>query len=555
MSDRPKLFAGAGVLWLAALFFPVDALVGALLGHGSKEVTFGVAQACAQGFRSLLALHGCALIALAYASPREPTPAWRPPPDAAATGWSGQEKWILVALVAAGALLRAIHLDTDLWHDELFTWLDLVKLPFLRIATSYPDDNQHLIYSLAARAATQVLGENPAALRLPAVILGVASLWTTARLGRLLLPAPQALFATALLALSYHHVWFSQNARGYTGLLLATTLASELLLRVLARPRWRTALAYGAVLAFGMGVHLTMAFVVAAHGLAVLVLLARAATRGAALRACAGLVLAGTLTLQIYCFALPELIAFYSQPAAGATQADVVWKNPLWLVAEGVRSLGIGAAGWAALSLAALPFGVGALRLARRAPLAALLALGPSAVTVIALLALSRNLWPRFFFSSFSLFALIAMSGVWALASWLGTRLRLAWLAPATCALVVAASAATLPRAYQPKQDFSGARDWVRAQAAPGDRIVGLDLAGEAFRAYYAPEFALAFTREELEAVQAERGRSWILYSFGGYIEAREPALWRLIEERYEEVRAFPGTLGGGAIVVRRSRE
>ena len=105
-----------------------------------------------------------------------------------------------------------------------------------------------------------------------------------------------------------------------------------------------------------------------------------------------------------------------------------------------------------------------------------------------------------------------------------------------------------------PKQDFSGARDWVREQASEGDRIVALDLAADAYGRHYAPEFGQADTLAELEALRASDGRTWIVYTFGGYIEAREPDLWQVVTIEFEEVAAFPGTLGGGAIVVCRSR-
>ena len=463
----------------------------------------------------------------------------------------------LFGLLAIGALLRGIALGGDLWHDELFTWLDLVKLPLIEIWTTYPDDNQHLVYSLAARVCVVLFGESPAVIRLPAVVFGVASLWATYRLGIQVTTRRTALLTTALLTFSYHHVWFSQNARGYTALLLATVLSTDLLLRALREDRLRLWVAYAAALAFGFGAHLTMFFVAAGQGLVVLAWVARAESRTAGMHALGALALGGVFTLLLHAPLLGQLVDFYTQPGTGATTADVEWKSPLWLVNEAIRSFGVPlAVGWGAGLVAAVPLSVGAWAVRRRVPSAAWAFVLPALLGFLALAILERNLWPRFFFNSFGFIALFAMIGIERIVAALGRGLGApAGLPRAALVAVVALSAVTVPRNYLlPKQDYSGARSWVEAQAGPDDRIVALDLAADAYGRYYAPHFGTAYTLGELEAAEAPVGHTWVLYTFGGYIRAREPDLWARLEADYEEVDAFFGTLGGGAIVVRRTR-
>ena len=65
------------------------------------------------------------------------------------------------------------------------------------------------------------------------VLFGLASILALYLFGRQVTSASESLLAAALLTFSYHHVWFSQNARGYTGLLFWTLLSSWLLLRAL----------------------------------------------------------------------------------------------------------------------------------------------------------------------------------------------------------------------------------------------------------------------------------------------------------------------------------
>jgi mannosyltransferase len=566
MTRARLALAGLGALaLLAALALPVDAIDAALAAAGTAAELEAPRRLGFALFRALLALHGgLALLAAFWRSAASPMPLWRAPSEGALAAPSAREYLTLLALLAVATLVRAIGLDSDLWHDEIFTLVDFVRSPALRILTEYTDDNQHLLFSLLARASIAALGESAWALRLPALAFGVASVWATWRLGRLIFGARVALFGAALVAIAYHPVWFSQNARGYTGILFATTLGTELFLRGCAEPRARTWLAYAATIALGMSLHLTLGFVALAHGLVWIALVLRSPDRRlrAVLPPLGGLALAGTLTLLCYGLVLPQVVAFYQQPGAGVTTAAVEWKSPLWLVAETIRGFGVPLAlGSLALAVAALPFAWSGLTLLRRAPAAAFAFVLPGALLLALLVALERNLWPRFFLNAFGFAALLGADGMLRIGAVLAPRTRLpqrlARLAPhafASVLVLASALAPPLPRLWTlPKQDLRGARDYVRAHAAPGDAIVGLDLTGEDYRAYYAPEFALAFTQAELEA-RAARGtaRTWTIYSFGGYIEAREPELWRTLQS-FEEIAAFPGTLGGGTIVVRRS--
>ncbi len=85
------------------------------------------------------------------------------------------------------------------------------------------------------------------------------------------LPRVEAWAATAVLATSYHHVWFSQNARGFTLMGFLTLLATYFLLRAGRTGARRDYAIYALACAAGIYTHLTMAFVVAGH---VVVLLA-----------------------------------------------------------------------------------------------------------------------------------------------------------------------------------------------------------------------------------------------------------------------------------------
>lgn len=171
---------------------------------------------------------------------RQQRQVWAGSDDRAPWGW-------LALLTLLAATMRAVGLDQQLWYDEMLLAVRWMPLGLGEIATTYTSQNQHMLYSLLARIAVGLFGEHNWALRLPAVLFGVAAvpaLFFCARMmatggtheGRLEAGATkgarrEALLASALLAVSYHHVWFSQNARGYTGLALWTLVTTYFFLR------------------------------------------------------------------------------------------------------------------------------------------------------------------------------------------------------------------------------------------------------------------------------------------------------------------------------------
>ena len=91
--------------------------------------------------------------------------------------------------------------------------MESVRGPLARNVTFYPGDNQHRFYSLLAHLSTDTFGEHPWSLRLPSLLAGTITVPLTF-LARELSDRTEALLAGTLLAVSYHHVWFSPNAHG-----------------------------------------------------------------------------------------------------------------------------------------------------------------------------------------------------------------------------------------------------------------------------------------------------------------------------------------------------
>ena len=136
---------------------------------------------------------------------------------------------ILAILLLIASILRLYGLGNGLWIDEIVTYVNYGKMPFGEILTTYDSENLHVLFALLANACFKIFGESEWSIRLPAVFFGIGSIWAIYLLGRQVGTAREALLSAAVLTFSYHHIWFSQNARGYTALLFWTILSSWLL--------------------------------------------------------------------------------------------------------------------------------------------------------------------------------------------------------------------------------------------------------------------------------------------------------------------------------------
>ncbi|MCO6510078.1 MAG: glycosyltransferase family 39 protein [Aridibacter famidurans] len=486
-------------------------------------------------------------------------------------GLSKNEIIFLSLLTLIAIVLRIPNLNSDLWVDEVFTLVDFVRAPWGEIVTSFPSQNQHLLYSILARASFDIFGESAWALRLPALLFGVLSIIATYFLARKLLGRTTAMLASSLMAVSYHHVWFSQNARGYTGLLLFSVLATWLYFEAYDRKNWIWWMLYSVSIILGMWVHMTMAFVVLVHGISYLVFLAfptagmddwtgpRSPERTSGLMPIAAWAVSVTVTAQLYALALPEFL----REGLHEESKDALWTNPIWVITESLQNLSIGFAGIAVVVLGGAFLAFGWFCLYKKNKRAAIVMALPPVFAGTLMLSLGHNLFPRFFFFAVGFALIIVMQGALDLPTFLGSYikplkekgslLRLAGIGFGL--LMVAASLFTVPRNYfLPKQDFSGAREFVESRKGPGDIVVGASIAGTMYERYYAPEWRTAENKKELEALEGE-GPIWLVYTLSPEIEAFHPEMWNKITTEYEVVEAFSGTLNGGEIYVCRRRE
>ena len=132
---------------------------------------------------------------------------------------------LLLWIVGAGAWLRLRNLGADsIWLDEAVSWTQS-KGTLIELVSKTARDNYPPLHNLLLYAFMNVSGTDTEwVLRLPSAILGIANIAAIYWLGSLVRDRISGLLAAALLAVSTTHIYYSQEARMYSLLALATTL-------------------------------------------------------------------------------------------------------------------------------------------------------------------------------------------------------------------------------------------------------------------------------------------------------------------------------------------
>ena len=158
---------------------------------------------------------------------------------AAARDWvAGEERLYLVSfglVVVVAAALRIAYLDVPLRYDEATTYNNFVAKPLHVALANYSTPNNHLLHTFLAKVSVTLFGSEPWAIRLPALLAGIALVPATFALTRAYHGRLAALLAAALVAASSTLVEYSTNARGYTLVALATVLVLIAAVRALER--------------------------------------------------------------------------------------------------------------------------------------------------------------------------------------------------------------------------------------------------------------------------------------------------------------------------------
>ncbi len=455
-------------------------------------------------------------------------------------------KW-LALLTALAAVLRAIGLDGGLWYDEIRTLLDSVRSPLYQILTVFPSNNQHTFYSVLAHFSIGAFGEHAWSLRLPSVVLGAATVPVLYLFAREFVGRIEALLASLLLTVAYHHVWFSQNARGYSALAFFTVLSSWLLLRGLRRGRASDFVWYAVAASLGVYTHLTMVFLSVSHALLCVLPLGLPGLDQEKLRRwrlpAMGFALAATLTLVLYAPLLLDVQQFFVKKPSPMEVA-----TPKWAALEFLRGLQIGmGTAFGALAGGAL-FLAGLWSYFKQSKFVLGMFLLPGAITVAAAVGLRRPIFPRFLFFLAGFALLIVVRGALEIGHKL-SRGPVLGIGLVAAMAVLSAAALTVDYRY-PKQDFEGAMRFVDAQKGEGEPVLTAGLATYPYKAYYQRTWEGIASLAQLQKSRAQGRRVWVLYTLENYIQLRTPDLMDTLRKDCAVQGVFRGTVGGGDVTV-----
>lgn len=468
-----------------------------------------------------------------------------------------RDVWICVTLALIAFAARIIGLNGGLWLDEINGILDWMRPDYGEILTVYKGDGQHPLYALLGHTSIVLFGEHPWSVRLPAAVFGAACVPALYVLGRYVSTRREAIIASLLLAFSYHHVWFSQNARGYTMLTFFVLLGTYFLLRALAetRPGWYVA--YGLAMAFGAYTHITVVFPALAHFLVALWSVRRTGWRGPAL----GFGVAGGLTLLLYAPILRQVVWWFLFRPSNFEGVS----TPAWALGEAIRILqrGIPGGATAALGLLALVAGglillAGAHGYWRQSRIVFALFMLPVLTTFAGALLARGTMYPRFFFFLLPYAILMVVRGFEVTASWprrvtgpsASAAMRGRRIANGLAAGAILAFALSLGANYRyPKQDFGGAVAYIESNREANESVLLAGAVQGPIQQYYERTWPAVESPAAIDSI-AGAGGYWLMFTFPRYLEHDSPALMSHIDEVCRTRQVFPGTVGDGDIVV-----
>ena len=187
--------------------------------------------------------------------------------SAVASRWApARGAWLagaLAVIVGAAAFLRFYAIARQgFWYDEAQTgWM--LRAPFGRMLAGVArTESAPPLYYVVAWVWVRVFGDGQAGLRSLSAVAGLATVPAAFAATRLLVGRRVALIAAALLAVNPLLIWYSQEARAYALLVLASTVALWMFARARERPTPGRLAAWALAAAAAMWTHYFAAFLV-----------------------------------------------------------------------------------------------------------------------------------------------------------------------------------------------------------------------------------------------------------------------------------------------------
>ena len=147
---------------------------------------------------------------------------------------------VLLAIMLLGAVLRFYGLGfQSLWSDELASWDISNREGISQVIGGVRSDDHPPLYFLILRFSQWIFGDSEWALRLPSAFAGWLCIPTIYLLGKRLYSEREGIVAALFLAVFWAPIYFSQEARVYSMLILLSILTSYFWWGVMLGLRYR----------------------------------------------------------------------------------------------------------------------------------------------------------------------------------------------------------------------------------------------------------------------------------------------------------------------------
>ena len=134
---------------------------------------------------------------------------------------------ILFLLLIASAALRFYDLGAEsLWNDELSSWMQSKVQTVNEVIANARDDVYPPGYLVFLYYFMRQFGDSETVLRMPSAIAGVLATLPTYLLGKKLYSRNAGLTAAAIITVSWNPVFYAQEARSYSLLLMIWPLTA-----------------------------------------------------------------------------------------------------------------------------------------------------------------------------------------------------------------------------------------------------------------------------------------------------------------------------------------
>ncbi len=184
--------------------------------------------------------------------------------------------WLLAAITAVGALLRFTTIgEQSFWFDEATTW-QIVAHGLGHVFSQVPQtESTPPLYYVVLWLWSRAFGLSEAGLRSLSAVFGTATIVVMWAIGRRVASERAGLLAALLTATNPFLVWYSQEARAYSLLLLMSAISLLALVRALALPGPRRVLAWGISCGLALAAHYYAAVVIVPEAVWLAVILRR----------------------------------------------------------------------------------------------------------------------------------------------------------------------------------------------------------------------------------------------------------------------------------------